>query len=148
MMSPKLLPLRIVVGLFVLAMAATPLAYRLLRGPAAPPRTLTELTELLSRDASSLYVVPIVEGNPEAGIYLCTRSRTRDQLMGLPRAREHAHRWQGVAHCEMVGKMVAVDEYDIQSWGEYGMQIGPFLFFGDPDLLQRIRKVVLDRQRE
>jgi hypothetical protein len=27
-------------------------------------------------------------------------------------------------------------------WGEYGMQVGPFVFFGDPDLLGRIRRAI------
>ncbi|HTU89425.1 MAG TPA: hypothetical protein VMF69_04950 [Gemmataceae bacterium] len=36
------------------------------------------------------------------------------------------------------------DDFIREAWGEYGMRIGTFVFFGDPDLLQRLREVIID----
>jgi hypothetical protein len=132
----------IFVGLFVVLAAATPFATRSLSRSVDPPRTLTALTELLSQEAPSLYVVPLREDYPEAGIYICVQSQPREQLMRLGRCSEFAGTWQGVVFCERVGNFSVVEEHEIQGWSEHGMQVGPLLFFGDPNLLRRIRTVI------
>jgi hypothetical protein len=114
------------------------------------PRTLTELTELLSWQAPSLYVAPISELSLECGIYICTYPRPREQL--IKKLRSHpkcVSKWQGVVYCERIGEMdqmpfasMSFWKEELSTWGEYGMWIGPFLFFGDPALLQRIRALV------
>jgi hypothetical protein len=141
----KRLSLWIWVGLFVGSVGAMPLAPWLLRRHADPPRTLTELTELLSRCTPPLYAVPQVEGNPEAGVWVCERPRPREQLMMLRRLREYADGWQGVVYCERLPTTFEIMQPLLPDlWGEFHMQVGPFLLFGDPPLLQRIRQVILD----
>jgi hypothetical protein len=56
-------------------------------------------------------------------------------------------RWAGVVYCERVrypADRERVVEYEyrdevVQSWADCGLRAGPFLFFGDPELLARIR---------
>jgi hypothetical protein len=126
---------------FALCAAAVPLAHRLLHPHADPPRTLTELAELLRQSEPPLYVVPMTDHGPETGFYLCERPRPRQQLQRLWRAAEHGDSWRGVVFCEMAGQSGSIAGDKLGHWGEYGMQVGPFVFFGDPDL----RTVGLDR---
>ena len=149
MLARKPLSVWLSVSLFIVGAAVLPLAYRLLRRPAPPPHTLRELTELLSQKAPSLYVVAEVEKNPEGGIYICTQPQPREQLSELIRNPEAIGtsprgRWQEIVFCQRIGTMGQVD---IQSWGEYGMRIGRLVFFGDPDLLQRIYTAILSPTR-
>ena len=73
MLLRKPLPLWTSVVIFALPAAATPLACRLLRPPNAPPRTLTELTERLSRAEPELYVIPVTPNVPESGVWSSAR---------------------------------------------------------------------------
>jgi hypothetical protein len=128
-----------------------PLTYRRLHRPTHRPRTLTELTGLLSRQTPPLYVAPVSELSLESGIYICTTSRPREELMNkFTRNPKCGSKWQGVVHCQILGERKQLP-FEIRSfwqdefptWGEYGMWIGPFLFFGDPNLLQCIREMIL-----
>lgn len=143
----KPLPLWIVVSVFVMSAAAIPLTWRLLRASAEPPQTLTKLTELLSHEAPSLYVVPVVENQPEGGIYICTQPWPRERLSYLARNLEAIDRWKGVVFCEGASEFFIIEDHEIQTWGEHGKQIGPLLYFGDPDLLQRIEEAIFNQQR-
>lgn len=150
MLFRKSWPLSIWVSLFVVSVALIPLTYRLLHRPAHRPRTLTKLTELLSRRTPPLYVARVSKLSLESGIYICTSPRPREQLMNkLTRNPQCGSMWQGVVHCQILGEMdqmpFAVKSFwreELPTWGEYGMWIGPFLFFGDPELLQRIRTLI------
>jgi hypothetical protein len=127
---------------FTLCAVAVPLTCQLLSPPAAPPRTLTELTERLHRAGLSLDVVPLTDNSPEKGLYLCERPQPREQLQRLRRAVELGDRWNGIVFCEMNHPLGEVDQAEWERWGEYGMQLGLFVFFGDPALLRRIRQTV------
>jgi hypothetical protein len=143
------LPLWIVVSVFLAAVVAVPLTCWMRTSPATPPPALTELTTIaelttvLSQQAPELHTVPIVKnGSLERGFYLSTASRSWEQLGAVTRSARDAAKWQGVVYCEYVSNIMPVSEGDIQEWGEHGMQIGPFLFFGDPDLLRRIEQII------
>jgi hypothetical protein len=143
------LPLWIVVSIFLAAVTVVPLARRLRSRPIAPPtvtqlRTLTELAEVLSQNAPDLRVVPSAKyGSVERGMYLCKDSRSWEQLASVTRTCEHADKWQGVIYCEYQGgEISSIPEGAIEMWGEYTKHIEPFLFFGDPELLQRIDKII------
>jgi hypothetical protein len=127
---------------FVLCAVAVPLAHRLLHRHADPPHTLTELADLLRRSDPPLYVVPLTDHGPETGFYLCERPRPREQLQSLLRAAEHSVRWHGIVYCEMDGSLSEIGEYEWRRWGEHGKRIGPFVLFGDPALLGRIRQAI------
>jgi hypothetical protein len=139
------------VSLFLVSVALTPLIYRVLHRPAHRPRTLTELTKLLSRQAPPLYVVPMSEASLETGTYICANPRPREQLLcHLTRHPKCGSKWQGVVYCERIGEREQMPfatrsfwEDELPTWGEYGKWIGPFLFFGDPALLQRIHAAML-----
>jgi hypothetical protein len=151
MLSRKSWPLSIWVSLFLVSLALTPLIYRVLDRPAHRPRRLTELTELLSRQAPPLYVVPMSEASLESGIYICANPRPREQLIGkLTRNPKCGSKWQGVVYCQILGEREQLPfvirsfwQDELPTWGEYGRWIGPFLFFGDPELLQRIHAAML-----
>jgi hypothetical protein len=133
--------------LFAVSVATTPLACRLLRRPADPPSTLTELAGVLSQCTPPLHVVRQFEDRPEVGLWIYTSPQYQGRLWGLCRSVEHAERWQGIVFCELVGeKSVITEQFIRDNWREYAMRIGPLLFFGDPEVLQRIRQAIHDRQ--
>lgn len=145
----KSIPMWMYVGLFFGSVVMVPLLYHLSRRPADPPCTLSALKQLLSQEEPSLHMVPVDEKHPECGIYVCTQPQPLEELMRLYRnpyaiGKYRCGRWQGVVHCERVSTNgFGIEEQQIQSWGEHGMRIGPFLFFGDPALLHRIQKAIL-----
>lgn len=140
------LPVWVWVSLFVLSVGAMPLVQRSLHWSASSPQTLAELTQLISQDEPSLYVVPVLEHYPESGIYICTQPQPREQLFRHMRGSEVAYKWQGVVFCEREDNFCGVEEQIIQGWGEYSMRIGPLLFFGDPVLLQRLHKLIFEHR--
>jgi hypothetical protein len=147
MLLRKPLPLWIGVSLFAVSVAAIPLANRLLRQSDESPRTLTELRARLSRCTPPLIVVPQFPDRTESSMWVCTRPQSREQLWGQIRNPDWVKtgKWQGVVFCEQRGtKSSITDEFIHDNWGEYGMRIGRFVFFDDPDLLQRIRDALLD----
>ena len=128
---------------FAVGAAAVPLAHRLLHRHAEPPPTLAELAALLRQADPPLYAVPIAEHDPEAGLYFCERPQPREQLQLLRRLPELAERWRGVVYCEWNRRLGGeIDEDELGQWGVYGMRMGPFVFFGDPALLGRIRRAI------
>jgi hypothetical protein len=129
---------------FALCAAAVPLAHRLLHPRADPPGTLAELADLLRRLEPPLYAVPMTERDPEGGLYLCERPRPREQLQWLRRTSEHRDRWRGVVFCEGNRRLGEVEGSEWQCWDEYGLRIGPFVLFGDPALLRRVRRAIAE----
>jgi hypothetical protein len=142
MLARRLFSQRTFTLVFVLCAVAVPLTYQLLSPPATPPRTLTELTQRLRRAGLPLHVVPITDISPEEGLYLCERPQPREQLQMLRRAVALGDRWRGVVFCEFNKRLGEVPDEELQRWGEHGMQLGPFVFFGDPALLRRIRQAL------
>jgi hypothetical protein len=127
---------------FAVCAVAVPLTHRLLHSPSAPPRSLTELTQRLHRAGLPLYVVQMTDTSPEKGLYLCERPRSQEQLQWLRRAAEYGDRWRGVVFCEFSTHLGEIPDEELERWGEYGMLLGPFVFFGDPALLRRIRQAL------
>jgi len=148
MLTRKPLLLWSVVSLLGLSAAAVPSIYRSLCPPLVPPRTLTELTELLSQTEPGLSVVPVTPNCPESGVRVCERQLPREQLMRLLRTAEHAPRWQGVVLCQILPDHWYVPEEEVESWGDHIVQMGPLQCYGDPALLQRIHKAILNHQVE
>ena len=142
MRLPKPWPLWTSVSLFAAAAVMIPLTGQRLRQPASPPRTLAELSARLSQCQPPLYVTRQSQNSPEGAMYVCTMPRSREQLCGLacdPKGVERGQ-WQGIVLCRMNGEMTWIeDDFIHEHWGQYGMRIGQLVFFGDPDLLQRIR---------
>jgi hypothetical protein len=148
MLARKTLLLWIFVSVLGLSATAVPSVYRSLCPPIVPPRTLTELTELLSQADPELHVIFVTANTQENGVWVCERPLPREQLMRLLRTPSYAPRWQGVVLCEIPPEHWHQPEDEMESWGEHFMQIGPLQCFGDPALLQRIHKAILDHQEE
>jgi hypothetical protein len=55
------------------------------------------------------------------------------------RSPEFARQWRGIVH---VQRIVAYDVVNTSEWGEYGMQMGEWLFFGDPELLRHVEEAL------
>ncbi|HTU89406.1 MAG TPA: hypothetical protein VMF69_04855 [Gemmataceae bacterium] len=147
MLIRKPLPRWSSVSLFVVVVAMIPLIGQARRRSISPPDTLTELAARLSQCTPPLHVVQLNTDMPEGPMWVCARPLSREDLWGLIRAKERAQagQWQGIVFCERRGvNFVIMDDF-IEVWGPYGMRAGPFVLFGDPNLLQRIREVILDR---
>jgi hypothetical protein len=56
----------------------------------------------------------------------------------LPADPAQAARWRGVVRVE-VGSQLGLDEELIRQWGAWYWRWGPFHFFGDPELLAKVR---------
>ena len=145
MLLRKPLPLWIPVSLFAVAVTMTPLASQWLRRPDSSLCTLAEFTARLSRSTPPLYVVPQLPDRPESSMWVCDRPQSREQLRGLVRHpdRVKTGHWRGIVFCERAGELSRIPDDFMHDWGECSMCIGPFVLFGDPDLLQRIRAVIL-----
>jgi hypothetical protein len=104
-----------------------------------------DLAEHLRTTGLSVRVLPTGEGAPSADrAYLTTTAlnwRELDRLVKLP---ETLDGWKGVVFCER-----NLDDLNRASrlhlWGEHCTCAGPFLLFGDPELLEEIRLAVQDR---
>jgi hypothetical protein len=127
---------------FVLCAVAVPLAHRLLHRHTDPPHTLTELADLLRQSDPPLYVVPMTDHGLETVFYFCERPQPREQLQLLRRAVEQGDRWRGIVYCERNVSLGEIEMNEWQHWDDYGMRIGPFVLFGDPALLGRIRQAI------
>jgi len=147
MLLRKPLPLWINVSLFAGAAAMIPLAGQLRRQPVSTPATIAELSERLRRCTPRLHFVPQFPDRAELPMWVCAGPQSREQLWGLICDPERVKKgqWHGIVLCKGTTDFCQIpDEFIRDSWGEYGMRIGRFVFFGDPDLLQRIREAIFD----
>jgi hypothetical protein len=79
-------------------------------------------------------------------MWVCERPQSLEHLHGLccDPNRVNEWQWRGIVFCQRDGKQGIILGDLIRFWGKCGMRIGPFVFFGDPELLQRIRNEVPD----
>jgi hypothetical protein len=100
-------------------------------------KPLGEMVQTLKRRLPDLRVVPArPDGELSSGVYLCDAERRLEELQWMPRSEACAGKWSGVVFCEHVGPL---DYVQSGAWGQNGLQVGPFLFFGDAKLIARIR---------
>jgi hypothetical protein len=74
--------------------------------------------------------------------FLTVPGKLFEELAGLPKDRASLDRWAGVVYCEECPRIAARDLQCL--WGDCSLRAGPFVFFGDRDLLGRIREALLD----
>jgi hypothetical protein len=77
-------------------------------------------------------------GDARTNAYLSTTEKTGAELYWLVKDRTEMHRWAGVVYCERV-QYPEDREGMVKLWADCGLRVGPFVFFGDPELLARIR---------
>jgi len=58
-------------------------------------------------------------------------------LNALKKDSRHIHEWRGVLFCERVGERDAT--HLTNQWGNHCLAVGPFLFYGDAELLRQVR---------
>jgi hypothetical protein len=77
-----------------------------------------------------------VDGRDESAPYAYFALNPDVPLSLFPlRSPEFAGQWKGLVH---VQRIAPYDFPNTSAWGEYGLQVGDWLFFGDPELLRRI----------
>ncbi len=112
------------------------------RPPAPPPAApVPALLARLQATGLRLHQVPVDNLNRDLrnGVYLCDGPREWEQVAGLPVDARHAARWRGVVLVQAPRPCLAVPDELLQSWAECGHRDGPFIFFGDPALLARLK---------
>jgi hypothetical protein len=62
-------------------------------------------------------------------------------LNALKKDSEHIHEWHGVLFCERVGERDATPLTN--QWGNHCRAVGPFLFYGDAELLRQVRDALI-----
>jgi hypothetical protein len=77
-------------------------------------------------------------GEMENSAVLTTTDKDWREFLPLAKTREAIDLWQGTVSCERVNQSGSRD-LQISLWGDCCLVVGPFLFFGDRDLLRRIR---------
>jgi hypothetical protein len=91
-----------------------------------------------------LHLSPTGPGaNTRVNAYLTTTAKPGAELYWLLKDRKAMQRWAGVVYCERLGRPEDREE-SVESWAECGLRAGPFVFFGDPELLARIRTALGD----
>jgi hypothetical protein len=99
-----------------------------------------QLIDHLRRQGLELRVVSTQNsGTLRHNAYLTTTAKKREELELLPKAPERAERWQGTLYVE---RSHNADVF-VQYWGDCCLVVGPFIFFGDRELLARVRDTLV-----
>ena len=112
------------------------------RRPAPPPGApIPALLARLEAQGLQLHAVPADNRNRDLrnGVYLCEGERVWDQVARLPADPSRAGSWRGVVLIQAPRPSLAVPAEQLRDWGPCGHQDGPFVFFGDPALLARLK---------
>jgi hypothetical protein len=143
MRAPVLVALTFLVGLAIVACWKT---------PSAPGRSeagmdgweVPDLVGYLQGRGLPLHLSPTgLMANTRVNAYLTTTAKPGAELYRLVKDRRAKHRWTGVVYCGR-SRHYEVLEGVVESWADCGLRAGPFVFFGDPELLARIRTALGD----
>jgi hypothetical protein len=72
--------------------------------------------------------------------FLTITDKDWDELNHLSKDPERISEWRGIVSCERVG---TDREPILHLWGDHYLVVGPFVFFGDAELLERIAAILL-----
>jgi hypothetical protein len=100
---------------------------------------IEDIAEHLHGAGLSFRVVAVAErGDPGDSAYLTTTALTWRDLNQLRKVPERLADWEGTVYCE---RALWEDDRSVRRavWHGCCLCAGPFIFFGDPDLLERIR---------
>jgi hypothetical protein len=82
-------------------------------------------------------------GGTDRTAFLTTTGLGWEDLTRLPRGRAQVGRWRGTLFCERGPSGGDWDDLKRQ-WGDCCMEVGPFLLYGDRELLGRVRAALSD----
>jgi len=83
-----------------------------------------------------LWTVP-KNGPLNHSAYLTSTVKTWRNLNALTKDPRRIHEWRGTLYCERIGESEAT--HLLEQWGDRCLIVGPFLLYGDAELLQRVR---------
>jgi len=129
---------------FLAAAVLVPLTYQLQRHQHKLPDTLPALIEQLQALHPSWQFEPAV-GDPALchGAYLMQAGYVKD-YWPPPRFPKYDRYWRGLVFIQLDGGSHArFDNAHVASWGEHGVRLGRFVFYGDPGMLAAIRNKLL-----
>lgn len=79
-------------------------------------------------------------GIARQSVYLTSTPKDWCDLNGLVKDPKWIHRWQGTVFCTHETPNAA--EALARQWGEQGLLVSPFVFYGDAELLARIKNAL------
>jgi hypothetical protein len=129
----------------LLSAAAFPLGRWAARGDAAGATPdldkwdVPRLNQHLNRQGMGLRLVPTsATQGVSSNAYLTRTQQGWEELANRPKVAERVASWRGTVYCE---RMVSPASRDLQIdlWGDCCWSVGPFVFFGDRELLTEIR---------
>jgi len=105
---------------------------------------IPRLAAYLNRKGLKLRVVSTMNAcDSELTAYLTTTDRGWEELNRPLRGRAHIDRWRGTLYCERGPS--GGDWADlVRDWGDCCLIVGPFLLFGDRELLGQVRAALSD----
>jgi hypothetical protein len=77
------------------------------------------------------------DGAEHRKVFLTTTDKEWLTFNSLPKNQQRMDEWQGTLYCVRGPEDTWPDL--IRQWGDYGLIVGPFLFYGDRELLGRVR---------
>jgi hypothetical protein len=105
-----------------------------------------DIPQLIQRlESGGLHLRPIAAsktGPIQRNVYLTRTDQEWVELNSLLKGREQIDRWRGTVYCVMPGQAEELKN-QIDSWGDCCLCLGPFVFFGDRQLLGEIRDVLM-----
>jgi hypothetical protein len=135
-------------GWYMASVAAIALLVVLLRkhgmGSAPAARSINdwdiaELAIYLNRNGIEVRLRTTPKNGPLGrSAYLTTTTKEWNDLSSLIKDPKHMQGWRGTLYCERVGE----GKPYIELWGNYCLVVGPFLLYGDPELLDRVRSAL------
>jgi hypothetical protein len=102
---------------------------------------IPQLAAHLNRNGVPVRLRLVSETTPVvSSAYLTTTAKEWDDLNRLMKEPKRLSEWRGTLYCERVGKNAS--SYLLEQWGDHCLKIGPFLFYGDAELLERVRSAL------
>jgi hypothetical protein len=104
------------------------------------PRSAGELVDRLRQSGVHFWVVPVLQSglDLDAGVFLCARDRSWEELSRLHRAAEYQAEWAGAVLAQQWPAYEGSIDFIRREWQGCSAGVGDLLLFGDPDLLRRI----------
>jgi hypothetical protein len=94
------------------------------------------VTHLNSRGVNVRLQAASKTGAARYSAFLTSTPKEWRDLNALSKDPRHIHQWRGTLYCEHVGDSDV--EHLLGQWGDHCLEIRPFLFYGDAELLDQV----------
>jgi len=110
--------------------------------PAERPNNAAALAAFLNKKLPQARIVSTrADGQIDRSFYLTIGHSDADTLRSLPRAAERSGQWRGTVLCEWLVNREPEDVVP-EECGPYALALPPFVFFGDKELLEKIKDLL------